>query len=157
MKIVRPKRIRHSYTQTLIAPPERVFPLLCPVREIEWVPDWDPDLVLSNSGVAEADCVFVTPGSPSKAIWVITHYDPEGFRLEMIKVVPNHTVSKLEIALTPDGTDGTTAEVAYAYTSLGPEGDAFLDELTEEWYQGFMEEWENALNHYLSTREKISS
>lgn len=41
MDIRQPKRVRHSYTQSLIAPPGKVFPLLCPVREKEWVSDWN--------------------------------------------------------------------------------------------------------------------
>ena len=32
------KRVTREYIQTNCAPPERVFPLLCPVREAEWVP-----------------------------------------------------------------------------------------------------------------------
>ena len=32
------KRVRLEYTQTNDAPPNRVFPLLCPVREAEWLP-----------------------------------------------------------------------------------------------------------------------
>ncbi len=155
MKISKPNKIRHSYTQTLIAPPEKVFPLLCPVRETEWVPDWNPELVISNSGVAETGCVFVTPASPQNAIWIITHYDPEKYTLEIHKITPNHTVGKLEIVLADDGVGGTKAEVAYSYTALSPEGEAFLEEFTKEWYRGFMERWEQALNHYLSTGEKI--
>ena len=156
MKILSPKRIKRSYTQSLVAPPEKVFPLLCPVRERDWVPDWDPELVLSNSGIAEADCVFITRGSPQQTTWVITRYDPQGYTLEILKVTQNHTVGKLEIALAGDGDGGTSAEVSYTYTSVGPEGDAFLEEFTEAWYRDFMERWERTLNHYLSTGEKLS-
>ena len=46
-------RVTHEYTQTNLATPERVFPLLCPVREAEWVPDWQYRLIYSESGVAE--------------------------------------------------------------------------------------------------------
>ena len=35
MKIVAPNRATRAYTQTLVAPPEAVFPLLCPVREAD--------------------------------------------------------------------------------------------------------------------------
>ena len=42
------------------APPERVFPLLCPVREHEWIPAWKAEMVHSKSGFAELDCVFRT-------------------------------------------------------------------------------------------------
>ena len=72
MKIVGPRRATRSYTQKLVAAPEAVFPLLCPVREADWIAGWDPLLVVSGSGVAERDCVFTTAASPADAIWYIT-------------------------------------------------------------------------------------
>jgi hypothetical protein len=39
------KRITHEYTQNNVAPPEKVFPLLCPVREADWVPGWQYRLI----------------------------------------------------------------------------------------------------------------
>ncbi len=64
MRVEKPNRVSWCYTQHLDAPPELVFPLLCPVRETEWVIDWKPKVVFSESGLAEADCVFITPGIP---------------------------------------------------------------------------------------------
>ncbi len=156
MEVVKPRRIRRTYTQSLAAPPSGVFLLLCPVREEDWVPDWRPELVISASGVAEEDCMFVTPGDPANAIWIVTHHDLAAFELTMYKVTPGHTVGRLDIVLERDGNGGTKAEVSYEYTSLGPAGDAFLEDFTEEWYRGFMAGWELALNHYLETGEKIS-
>ena len=37
MKIAAPRRVSHSYVQQLVASPAEVFPLLCPVREAEWL------------------------------------------------------------------------------------------------------------------------
>jgi len=156
MQATSPNRIKHSYTQSLAAPPDKVFPLLCPVREVDWVPGWDPTLVLSNSGVAEKDCIFVTRDTSHESIWVITGFEPEKYKLEMIKVTPGHTVGKLEIQLRPAGDDQTAAEIAYTYTALGPEGDDFLNLFTAQWNETFMQNWENAINHYLSTGTKLS-
>ncbi len=156
MKIARPNRKRHSYRQRLVAPPEDVFPLLCPVRELEWVRGWNPRLVLSDSGVAEPDCIFVMPGEPEDTIWIVTLHDPESHRVEMILVTPNRTVGKLEVALARDGNGGTVADVAYTHTSLGDAGDRFLDEFTADRYRGFMETWETELNHYLATGTKLA-
>ena len=33
-------RVVHEFTQTNSAAPEKVFPLLCPVREDDWLPGW---------------------------------------------------------------------------------------------------------------------
>jgi hypothetical protein len=46
------RRVSCEYTQTNDASPEIVFPLLCPVREAEWVPDWKYRMIYSQSGVA---------------------------------------------------------------------------------------------------------
>lgn len=151
MKLSRPNRKSHSYTQSLNAAPEKVFPLLCPVREKDWVKGWDPLMVLSNSGAAEIDCVFVTPGTSEDTIWVITHHEPEEFRLEMLMITPHRTASKLEIGLSEAGPGKTAALVTYTHTSLGPEGDKYLGDFTEDWYQQFMEHWEAELNHFLTT------
>lgn len=154
MIIEQPRRVRHTYTQNLVAPPEKVFPLLCPVREAEWVPNWDPRLVISDSGVGEKDCVFITEAAPQDAIWVITRHEEQAGKLEIIKVTVDHTVCKVEIALTATPT-GTSADISYGYTAIGPAGEAFLKEFTAEWYQRFMQDWEQALNHYLSTSQMI--
>ena len=155
MEIRRPNRTRHNYKQSIRATPEAVFPLLCPVRERDWEPGWNPDWVISNSGVAEKNCIFQTAAEPSPAIWVITLHDPQNHRVEMIKVTPGHTVGKLEISLIEDGNGGTQARVAYEFTSLGPAGDLFMQEFTGDWYKQFMRQWEEAMNHYLVQGEII--
>jgi len=53
MDVKRPVRVSHQYTQRIRASTKEVFPLLCPVREQEWIPRWDPVLVAAESGIAE--------------------------------------------------------------------------------------------------------
>ena len=53
MQVTPPRRVRHSYLQRLVRPPREVFPLLCPVREAEWIPGWNPRLVASFSSPSE--------------------------------------------------------------------------------------------------------
>ena len=160
MNIVKPNRKKHGYAQQLNAPPEAVFPLLCPVLEADWVPGWMPELVISHSGVCEQECIFITPTELSSEhenpIWIITKYDPGIWTVEMYKVVPRHTISKLEISLVESSSTSTTAHISYEITSIGKEGDKFMEEFTEKWYEAFMVEWEKAMNHYLDTGKKIA-
>lgn len=74
MDIKKPNRVTRSFIQRLVAGPERVFPLLCPVREADWIEGWDPVLVLSETGLAEPDCVFVTGSADQRAIWFISRH-----------------------------------------------------------------------------------
>jgi len=148
MKISRPNRITRTYTQQLTGPPSAVFPLLCPVREADWIEGWDPLCVLSESGVAEPDCVFVTAASPDNSVWYITRHDPDAGCVEMIRITPAVTACKLSIQVNAVG-PGSEAVVTYSHTSLGPEGDAVVEAFTEQHYRRFMQDWETRMNHYL--------
>jgi len=148
MIVTKPNRVTRTFTQKLVAEPSKVFPLLCPVREADWLDGWDPIAVFSESGVAEVDCVFLTEASPSKAIWYITRHEPSNGFVEMIKITPAVTACKLTIQLRPVG-DGSEATITYAHTSLGPEGDTFVASFTEEHYQQFIRDWEARINYYL--------
>lgn len=149
MNVTHPRRVARSFTQRIAAAPAAVFPLLCPVREADWIEGWDPVAVFSASGVAEPDCVFVTGSGPEAAIWYVTRHQPDAF-VEMIKITPAVTACRLTIGLAavPDGTEAT---VTYSHTSLGEAGDRFLDGFTREAYDESMRRWEARLNHYLTT------
>jgi len=150
MRVAKPNRVTRTFTQQLVAEPSKVFPLLCPVREADWIEDWDPLVVLSQSGVAEPDCVFLTAASPSDAIWYITRHEPGTGFVEMIKITPTVTACKLSIQIRK-AEGGSEATVTYSHTNLGPEGDKSVAEFTADYYQKFMREWEAQVNQYLST------
>lgn len=153
MKIAPPNRVRHSYVQKLVGSPAEVFPLLCPVREAEWLDGWDPVAVWSRSGVAEPDCVFLTPasgGASQDAIWYVTRHEPANGFVEMLKITPGVTACRLTIRLTATA-PGSAAEITYTHTSLGPAGDRFVAGFTAEHYGEFMREWEARINHFLAT------
>lgn len=150
MKVVHPKRVSRTYTQSLVAAPAAVFPLLCPVREIDWIPGWDPLLVVTNSGVAEEDCVFITPSGPADTIWYVTNYEPEKGFIAFVRVTPGVTATRLTIQLT-EAPKGATAEITFTHTSLGEQGEAVVDGLTEAAYAEFMKLWEKRINHFLTT------
>lgn len=155
MQIIKPKIVKRSYTQTINSSPDKVFPLLCPVREKDWVNGWDPELVITESGFAEKDSIFVTKHGDEQNYWIITRYDPVIYEIEMHIINPDITVGKLEIKLHKDEDEKTKADVSYTFTSLGPEGNKFITNYTEEKYINFMQTWEKEINHYLLTGKKL--
>jgi hypothetical protein len=154
MVIKKPVRVTRTFTQHLVAEPSRVFPLLCPVREADWLEGWDPLLIVSESGIAEPDCVFVTPAKPHDAVWFILQHEPERGFVEILKITPDVTACRLSIQLASSSA-GTDAVITYSHTSLGPHGDAFVAGFTEEFYERFMRDWESRMNHYLVTGEVL--
>ncbi len=146
MDIRPPVRVARRWTQHLDAPPDRVFPLLCPVREAEWVEGWDPSVVFTESGLVEPDCVFVTGG----AVWVTTRHDPEARSLGLLKVVPDETVCRIDIDVAPRGDGGSDATVRYALTALTPAGEETVRDFTADAWAEFMTRWETAIGRHLA-------
>jgi hypothetical protein len=157
MRIERPIRARHSFTQKLNAPAARVFDLLCPVREADWIEGWDPDVVHTTSGFAEPDCVFLTGAGAERAIWTVTQHDPISGSVAFVKVIPDVTVAHIRILVRAVDAASCTADIEYQLTALGPAGEEVVREFTDEQYGAFMRQWEDRLNHYLATGQRLRS
>lgn len=152
------RRVTHEYTQLNEALPEQVFPLLCPVREQDWVPGWRYRLIYSQSGVAELGCVFATPNSDGpETFWVTSEYDPARFRIAFVWVWPGMVSCHLGIHLTAHESQKTSAHIQYAYTGLSLEGNEEVGRYSREWFENKMKGWEAAINHYLRTGRKLGA
>lgn len=156
LKIAEPKRVSHSYQQTIYGKIEEIMPLYCPVRELEWCEGWNPKAVYSYSGLVEKDCIFTTPEGDSENIWVVTDYDVENGYVSMFYIVPNTLVTKLEIQLTMVLEHKTMALITYTKTSLSELGNEALEKFTKAEFNITMDSWAKAMNHYLITNEMLT-
>ena len=151
------KRRVHEFTQLNHGTPARVFPLLCPVREAEWLPRWKYRMVYSRSGIAEPGCVFTTPNDDGpETTWLITRHDPVNFEIAFAWVRPQLLATQLEICLSSAGHDRATSRIRYTYTALSPEGERELAGMGSEWFERRLRAWETAINYYLDQGEIIS-
>ena len=167
-------RVNHEYTQTNDAPPEKVFPLLCPVREAEWIPGWNYTLIYSDSGVAELGCIFTTrdpvveaekyssrsnehdPASP-ETTWICTDYDPAAFRIAYVWVKPGREATEIRIQLEKTEDGNTRSHIRFRYTGLSAEGNREVQSYDRAWFEAKMRGWETAINHYLNTGTMIGA
>ena len=157
------ERVVREHVQTSVATPERVFPLLCPVREADWVPGWRYGMVYSQSGVAELGCVFTTPNDEgsragsddacSEDTWVVTEYQPPR-RIGFVWLRPELVAARLCFELEPVG-GKTRLHARYEYTGLSAEGNSAVEGYTAAWFETKMGRFEAALNHYLETGTMI--
>lgn len=154
-------RIVRTFTQQIDAPADRVFPLLCPVREAEWLEGWGEsvEIIHTASGLAEKGCVFKTrpPGRP-ETVWMITRHDPGARVVEFCRVTTGLVATTLEIAVDarPDGS--SAVRIAYTFTPLGPEGRAFVREHhSEARFRAEMTWWQDAMNHWLRSGALLRS
>jgi hypothetical protein len=157
MRIEPPVRVRHIFTQQLNASADRVFPLLCPVREADWIEGWDPDVVYTTSGVAEPDCVFVTGAGADRAVWSVTQHEPATGHVAFVKVIPDLAVTHIRIQVTTIDDDHSSAVIEYQMTALGPAGEQAVGEFTADRYASSMRLWEDRLNHYLTAGQLLRS
>lgn len=133
------------------APPGSVFPLLCPVRERDWLAGWDPTIVYTASGVAEAGCVFTTVGPEGALdVWTVSRHDPQGGAVEFVVVATGLYVMKLDVALQPEA-GGTLAEWRRTFTALTPEGERGILAMDDGQNARRIAHLEASINHYLRT------
>lgn len=150
-------RTVRTYTQRIQAPPESVFPLLCPVREAEWLAGWGEglEIVHSDSGLAEDGCVFTrrAPGGP-ETVWMITRHDPAARVVEFTRVTAGLLATRLRITVAAEGEEASSVHIAYTFTPLGPAGREFLRENhAEDAFRRDMAWWEDSMNHWLRSGE----
>lgn len=160
MKIEKPVRSRQAAVIDLAADPDRVFALMCPVREHEWVEGWRTDMIWSETGFVEDGCIFTTSGSDgAQAVWVTTDHDAPSRRLRMVKVDPGQTVTRLEIAVAARemSVGGAAVTVSYELTALSPSGRVAVEMHTAASFAARMNEsWKPALERQLRARPPMS-
>lgn len=142
--------------QTLKATPDKVFPLLCPTREYDWIETWKCELLFSQSGIAELDCIFAThfPGD-EREIWVVDRYEPN----ELIQFIrfSESRVIRYRITLTDNNNGTTTASWEQTITALNEAGNRYVESLSNIEFGQKIKGLENMLNHYLETGKMLKA
>jgi hypothetical protein len=145
----RATRLTRTYRQTLDAGPERVFPLLCPEREKEWLPGWDARMIHSESGFAEPRAVFATRhGDGAEIIWLVAEHRPPA-RVHLVRWHPDAMVVDIELDLAGPRPQTTWLDIRYTYTATAPAGRATIEAMTVEQWHAQMQNWEDHLNAWL--------
>ena len=142
-------RLSRTYCQTLRGTRERVFPLLCPEREKEWLPGWDAQMLYSDSGVAEPGAVFRTQADGVEVIWLVAeHRAPD--RVHLVRWHRDAMVVDMELDLSSRQPGMTTLDIRYTYTATSPVGRAQIEAMSPDQWQAQMQRWQNCLNEWLA-------
>ena len=135
----------------LHAPPAKVFPLLCPERERDWIAGWDYTMVYSQSGYAEPGCVFTTTlPDEGMTIWTFTEHVPDR-RVVISGVTPGLMSVHWEMDLSEPTPGDTDLAATWTVTGLSEEGNRFVDTQLDERFSGLMGMIGQSLDHYLRT------
>lgn len=145
------KRIVQSHTMQISAPAASVFPLLCPVREYDWIDTWSCDLTYSHSGVAENHCVFQTDRQgEGKRNWVVSRYEPDHI-IEFVIFQQDSAIIKLDLYLSENAEGTTQLRVSHTFTGLNEIGNAAIESLPADFTSMRWTRLAEALNHYMQT------
>ena len=157
---IKMERANARYEVRIKSDIDNCFSLVCPKAELSWIDGWQFDMVFSESGKNENNCIFMealsglavlhSPGL--NTYWYTTLYDPENHRCHFVLWSQKPVIAKLEIHMDalPDGT--TLVKWDLTYTALTQEGNKIIRE------KDFTERMSNMINflglsaqHYMET------
>ena len=149
-------RIERVDTFDLNGPPEKIFPLLCPVLEYDWIPDWRCTMFWSRTGVAEKDVIFHTKEAfGRKAVWTCITYEPDSL-IEYLVVSGKDVIMRLTLSLKKKSAEKTemTWRMLFTMTSLLGRG-VIEKSFSKEKFKAFTRLREQQINDYLEYGPKF--
>lgn len=145
----RAKRVSKEYTHEIAAAPVAIFPLLCPVREYDWIDGWSSEMVYSESGIAENNCVFRSSFSRGvEETWVVSRYEP-GVLIQFVVMSPQSHVMKFDISLQEAEDGATLVRFTQTFTGLSDTGNALVTDYADKGFEAVMKRLVESLEHYL--------
>ncbi len=143
------------HDHVVLAPPDAIFPLLCPVREYEWIPTWECRLVHAESGVAEHGCIFTTGFGNGEETWVCTTYRPPT-AIEYTRFADEGWVAMLGLSLAP-APGGTLLSVRQMFTAVTPQGQAAVAAMSEDTERGVWDDLSRLAGVWWETTGRTAS
>jgi hypothetical protein len=151
------ERVVLTHSIVIDSTPEKVFPLLCPVREGEWAEHWVGKPIYSISGVSEENAVFATKHpNEEDTIWFVINYDKNKYINEMLYYMPKGQLVRLYMRVFALEKNKSRIEVQYVRTGLNDRGNQSII-TSKSNFIPMMKEWERSLNHYLTTGKMLRS
>jgi ribosome modulation factor len=153
----RPQRITREYRQTINAKSDKVFPLLCPVREADWLDGWRYNMIYSESGLVEEGAVFSTPYQGEvDTVWIVTNHDSKTYKVEFVRFTHKSRTCILKISVKSKDDISSYVDVSYTYTGITPSGNDFINNFTKDAFLEAVTFWEKSMNYFLETGERLN-
>lgn len=154
MNKLQTKRIICTHKEEIKAPLELIFPLLCPVEELKWIDNWEYQLIYSDSGINENNCIFrenisglILFDSPISITWITTLYDPDS-RIQFVLMCGEMAVIKFDIEIQEQNNGISSIQFQFSYTPLQEDT---IDETTEGKLMSILAFLSTSLKHYCET------
>ena len=151
-EVFQAENISKTATIYLKAPVDIVFPLFGPFEEKKWADGWNPDLLYPHQEKVAVGVSFTTEGNRFEGpyTWRINQYDTSSFQIQYFVFTPNRHWT-IDIVCSATESNQTTAQITFTFTGQNPEGNRFNQAALEEMFESNLQDWEKAINHYLTT------
>jgi hypothetical protein len=133
---------------------ERVFPLLCPKREEEWIPGWECETIWSKSGYNEEGAIFrTTKPYGTELYWTTLRYDLQGRTVDFLITAPRLYVFRFTITVGAAGGGVLPIVFTQVFTSVSDEGNVLLKRYETDDFNARLRNLEELMNQYLVAKE----
>ncbi len=149
-------RYDFKFEMTLSSIRDSIFPLLCPIREYEWLNDWKCTMIYSESGIAENNGIFyVKMGFPlfKKQVFQVINYVPNE-NITFLIFLNNLTTLKFSLTLESVSDSSTKLTLDYKLTGLSGFGNLFLKKNAKKIISKNAELIESDLRYWLINDKK---
>ena len=147
------QRREQTFSATWQTTVDKLFPLLCPAREADWIPGWDCSIIYSSTGYAEDKCIFTTDESNSvgDGVWIFTGFE-QNKHVEFVRFRKD-VLLHAKITLKDNGNGTITGTWETTSTALTDEGNRELSKMpVENKMSGALKEM---IDHYLKKGKMI--
>ena len=154
------KRTVSHHVEKIKASPEQIFPLLCPIQEYKWIDGWQCEMVYSDGGAIENNCIFKEEKTSPilfdlsvPTYWVVSLYMPEEYRIQFILLMGTMATAKIDVEVQDLG--GTVSSVTWTFTitSLNDEANKIIGAATEQKAKLLLTILGRSLKHYCETEK----
>jgi hypothetical protein len=128
-----------------------------------WTPNWEYQLVYTNSGVNEDNCIFredmsgpILFGNPATTTWYTTLHDSDKCRIQWLLIIEDKAVIKWEFSGRETDLNTTTCTWNLIFTALNNEANELSEKGIKESLNTILNFVSNALKHYCETGKIIS-
>lgn len=146
MSAFRGEHANRSHAIEVELPLPEAFRLFEPEGERAWAPGWDPRYVHPWGGQPGRGMVFCTGAGDEETIWLVSRYEPADGLVEYVRLTPRSRIATVLVHCTSVGAASTQVTVTYAYTGLGPSGNAYVRDMTAERFAAFIDGWAEAIS-----------
>lgn len=120
------------FTRNVPAEAQEIFPQLCPTRESDWIDGWESEIVFSETGYGEEQCVFRTDenNATGPGLWTFSHVEAPCL-LKIVRVNPP-LLQHLTVELEELGDGTTDVHWTATLTALSDEGNRALGAMPKD-------------------------